>query len=99
MTCRLYLCTGPHCAARGAALIRNALDTALWELAVGGVELLTSGCQDHCDYGPNLLLYPNGTRYIELTAERAREIVRVHLRNGQPIPAWQATPTMRRGLR
>jgi (2Fe-2S) ferredoxin len=96
---RLYLCNGPHCAARGCARIRDALDTALWELSVSGVELLSSGCQDHCDHGPNLLIHPGATRYVGLTAERAREIVREHLRDGRPVEEWIATPQMRRGAR
>jgi (2Fe-2S) ferredoxin len=96
---RLYLCNGPHCTARGCARVRDALDTALWEQRVEGVELLASGCQDHCDHGPNLLIHPGATRYAGLTAERAREIVRQHLRGGRPVEEWLATPEMRRGAR
>jgi (2Fe-2S) ferredoxin len=96
---RIYLCNGPHCSARGCAQVRDALDTALWELGVDGVELLTSGCQDHCDHGPNLLIHPGATRYAGLSVERAREIVRAHLRDGQPVEAWLAVPAMRRGAR
>jgi (2Fe-2S) ferredoxin len=93
---RLYLCHGPHCTARGCARIRDALDLALWELRVAGVELLASGCQDHCDHGPNLLVQPGATRYAGLTAERARRIVAEHLAQGQPIAELEATPEMRR---
>lgn len=94
---RLYLCHGPNCSARGAARTRAAIETALWEAGLlGRDELLASGCQDHCDHGPNLLVQPGGCRYVGVTPERAAEIVVRHLRAGEPVPAWQATPEMRR---
>ena len=98
MACRLYLCNGPHCTARGADTTRRALEQALWELGLlTAVELQLSGCQDHCDHGPNLLIYPGACRYVGVTAERAAAIVACHLRSNTPIVAWQATPDMRRG--
>jgi (2Fe-2S) ferredoxin len=94
---RLYLCHGPHCTARGTAAAREAIDTALWDAdLLGEAELLPSGCQDHCDHGPNLLIQPGACRYVGLTPARAAEIVARHLRDGQPIEEWQATPEMRR---
>lgn len=95
---RLYLCNGPHCSARGAAATRTALDEALWEAGLlGRDELHASGCQDHCDHGPNLLIHPGGCRYAGVTPARAAAIVARHLRDGQPVAEWQATPAMRRG--
>lgn len=69
---------------------------ALWQNKLNDVEILASGCQDHCDYGPNLLIQPGAIRYVSLDAERARRIVERHLRDGQPIHEWIATPDMRR---
>lgn len=95
---RLYLCQGPSCSARGAIKIRHALTAALWEAGLlDAVELHASGCQDHCDYGPNLLIQPEACRYAGLTTERVVAIVGEHLRDGRPIETWQATPEMRRG--
>lgn len=100
MSHRLYLCHGPHCSARGAALTREALDVALWEAGLLGVdELHASGCQDHCDHGPNLLIHPGACRYVGVDAARAAAIVARHLVAGEPVAAWQATPEMRRGAR
>jgi (2Fe-2S) ferredoxin len=96
---RIYLCCGPNCAARGADATRRALDTALWDAdLLDQVELLASGCQDHCAHGPNLLIHPGTCRYVDVTPERAAALVARHLRDGEPVPAWQATPAMRRGL-
>jgi (2Fe-2S) ferredoxin len=95
---RLYFCHGPHCSARGADAARRALDAALRDTGLlGAVELIASGCQDHCDHGPNLLIHPGGCRYVGVDPARAAAIVARHLRDGAPIEAWQATPAMRRG--
>jgi (2Fe-2S) ferredoxin len=97
MSHRLYLCNGPHCTARGAGPTRQALETALWRAGLlSGVELHASGCQDHCDHGPNLLVHPGGCRYAGVTPERAAAIVARHLAGGEPVAEWQATPEMRR---
>jgi (2Fe-2S) ferredoxin len=98
MSYRLYLCRGPNCSARGAAATAQALDTALWEAGLlDSVDLQASGCQDHCDHGPNLLVYPGGCRYVGVDASRAAAIVARHLKDGAPVAEWQATPAMRRG--
>jgi (2Fe-2S) ferredoxin len=100
MSYRLYLCHGPSCSVRGAAATRQALDSALWEAGLlDAVELQASGCQDHCDHGPNLLVYPGGCRYVGVDAQRAAAIVARHLQGGEPVSEWQATPHMRRGAR
>jgi (2Fe-2S) ferredoxin len=100
MAYRLYLCHGPHCTARGTARTRQALATALWEAGLlDQVELQASGCQDHCDHGPNLLIHPGACRYVGVTPERAAAIVATHLRDETPIAEWQATPAMRRNSR
>ncbi|MFQ3664345.1 MAG: (2Fe-2S) ferredoxin domain-containing protein [Chloroflexaceae bacterium] len=96
MPYRLYLCAGPHCTARGPGT-HATLERALWEAGLlGAVELHLSGCQDHCDHGPNLLVQPGNYRYVGVTAERAAAIIARHLRDGLPTLDWQATPEMRR---
>jgi (2Fe-2S) ferredoxin len=97
---RLYLCNGPHCTARGCAKIRALLDNALWNAGLlDKVEVLATGCQDHCDYGPNMIVQPDNVRYYGLDAERVARIVAEHVRNGTPIAEFIATPEMRRSNR
>lgn len=94
---RLYMCRGPHCTLRGAEAAWRALDMALWDAGLlDKAEVLASGCQDHCEHGPNLLVHPGACRYVGVTLERAAAIVAQHLRDGEPVPEWQATPEMRR---
>lgn len=100
MSYRLYLCNGPHCTARGGDATRRALETALWRAGLlSSVELQQSGCQDHCDHGPNLLIHPGACRYAGVDVERAAAIVARHLAAGEPVSEWLATPEMRRKAR
>lgn len=94
---RLYLCRGPHCSARGSAASAEALEQAIWEAGLlDAAELRSSGCQDHCDHGPNLLVQPDNCRYVGVTPERAVSIVQRHLVGGEPATEWLARPEMRR---
>lgn len=96
---RLYLCHGPHCTARDTAATRRAIEQALWEAGLlGAVELLASGCQDHCNHGPNLLVQPDACRYVGVTPTRAAAIVARHIASDAPIDEWMATPDMRRKI-
>ena len=45
-------------------------------------------CLRVCREGPILLVWPEGTLYGEVTAERIERIVREHLIEGRPIDSW-----------
>ena len=94
---RAYLCAGPNCSSRGCAALLRQLEAALWERGLDTqVELTTGGCQDHCDYGPNLLIWPGPVRYAQLDADAVSRIVEQHLAGGEPVAELLATPEMRR---
>jgi len=94
---RAYLCAGPHCSSRGCAALLRQLEAALWQRGLDdAVELHAGGCQDHCDYGPNLLIWPGPVRYAQLDADAIARIVEQHLAGGEPVADLLATPEMRR---
>lgn len=94
---RAYLCTGPHCSSRSCAALFRQLEAALWQRGLDAiVELQTGGCQDHCDYGPNLLIWPGPVRYAQLDADAIARIVEQHFAGGEPVADLLATPAMRR---
>jgi (2Fe-2S) ferredoxin len=94
---RLYLCTGPHCSARGARQLQQVFEQALWrQKLLGSAELICTGCQDHCDYGPNLIVRPDEVRYYGLDEERVQRIVAEHLHGKMPVAEFVATSEMRR---
>lgn len=83
---RVYICHNRDCAARGARHVWSAFQH---EIALRGLDercdLIVSGCQSRCEWGPNVNVYPNLTKYVEVTPEIARRIVREHLELGQPV--------------
>jgi (2Fe-2S) ferredoxin len=59
------------------------------ELAARGlksrVRANKAGCLDQCEHGPNVVVYPEGVWYGEVTAEDVAEIVESHIVNGVPV--------------
>ncbi len=83
---RVYLCGGPRCVARSNAALQQQLDFAVWEQELDTtVEIMVSGCQDRCDQGPNMTVWPGPHRYARLTRPAITRIVTEHLRDGTPV--------------
>jgi len=74
------------CAGRGAAEALAALQAAI---AVEGLgeEVLVTTCDSFglCGRGPNMIVYPEGLWYHDVTAAAAPEIVREHFKHGRPV--------------
>ena len=91
----VFLCTGDKCctAEVGAA----AWDALKKELKDRGLSLSTGpnacyrtkvNCLRICQGGPIAVVYPEGTWYQGLTAERIPLFVRQHLVEGTPVTEW-----------
>ncbi|MEI6817848.1 MAG: (2Fe-2S) ferredoxin domain-containing protein [Bacteroidota bacterium] len=44
-----------------------------------------TGCLDICEYGPNVVVYPEGTFYGKVQLSDVAEIVEEHLVNNRPV--------------
>ncbi len=44
-----------------------------------------SGCLDACEYGPTVVVYPEGVYYGAVTPADVSEIVQEHLLNNRPV--------------
>ena len=44
-----------------------------------------SGCLDACDFGPSLVVYPEGVFYGGVALHDVEEIVNEHLENNRPV--------------
>ena len=91
----VFLCTGDKCctAEVGAA----AWDALKKELKDRGLSLSTGlnacyrtrvGCLRICQGGPIAVVYPEGTWYAGLTADRVPLFVQQHLVEGRPVAEW-----------
>jgi (2Fe-2S) ferredoxin len=89
----VFLCTGPNCCTpeEGAAA---------WEALKREIKQHNLGTGDHACYrtkvgclriccaGPTMVVYPEGTWYHGMRAERIPEFVRRHLVGGEPVGEW-----------
>jgi (2Fe-2S) ferredoxin len=91
----VFLCAGDKCctAEVGAA----AWDMLKMELKDRGLSISTGpnacyrtkvGCLRICQGGPIAVVYPDGTWYAGLTAERIPLFVEQHLIEGRPVAEW-----------
>lgn len=51
----------------------------------GAIRINKAGCLDRCEFGPVLVVYPEGTWYTYLDAADIDEIVDEHLVNGRVV--------------
>ncbi len=89
----VFLCTGPNCCTPEAG-------TEAWEALKQQIKMhgLASGahacyrtkvgCLRICAHGPTAVVYPEGTWYHGMTAERIPLLVQQHLVEGKPIEEW-----------
>ncbi|MFN4260400.1 MAG: (2Fe-2S) ferredoxin domain-containing protein [Gemmataceae bacterium] len=89
----VFLCIGPTCCApeEGIAawetLKQQIKDHGLTS-GPGACYRTKVGCLRICCHGPTLVVYPEGTWYHGMTAERIPRFVRQHLVEGEPIREW-----------
>jgi (2Fe-2S) ferredoxin len=89
----VLLCIGPECcSSREGEAAWDALKAAIKAegLMTGDAACYRSkvGCLRVCLGGPILVVYPEGTWYHGMTAERIPTFVRRHLVEGEPVREW-----------
>lgn len=89
----VLLCTGPNCCTPEEG--QEAWDALKKSIKENG--LMTGaracyrtkvGCLRICAHGPTLLVYPEGTWYHGMTADRIPQFVQQHLLGEKPIEEW-----------
>jgi (2Fe-2S) ferredoxin len=94
----VFLCIGESCcAALGTDGAQAAWDKLKDELKQRNLSLSSGpaacyrtkvGCMRICTGGPILVVYPEGTWYGGMTADRIPRFVQEHLVDGKPIEEW-----------
>jgi (2Fe-2S) ferredoxin len=89
----VFLCTGPDCCTPEEG-------QAAWDVLKQQIKQHNLGVGDHacyrtkvgclriCCHGPTMVVYPEGTWYHGMTAERIPHFVQQHLIDGQPVAEW-----------
>lgn len=85
----VFVCTGPRCAPETSPALYDRLKARLKELGLAeGPERVNRSqchCFGVCQGGPILVVYPEGTWYHHVTAEKLERIIQEHLVNNQPV--------------
>jgi len=68
------------CAARGSEALRDYMKARGKELGLSGVRVNMAGCLDRCEFGPALVIYPEGIWYKIETKMDIDEVLETHLR-------------------
>jgi NADP-reducing hydrogenase subunit HndC len=79
------ICTNIDCAARGSTALIEALQEKLPSAGLSDVKVRTYQCFGGCEYGPNMMLYPEGSWFAGAQASDADDIV--EFIQGGEIPA------------
>jgi (2Fe-2S) ferredoxin len=70
------------CAARGSEALKDYMKARAKELGLKNLRVNTAGCLDRCEFGPAIVIYPEGVWYRAETREDIDEILAAHLVQG-----------------
>jgi (2Fe-2S) ferredoxin len=86
----VLLCTGPTCCAPEAGMTAwEVLKQEIKQADLSAVCYRTKvGCLRICCHGPTMVVYPEGTWYHGMTADRVPRFVQEHLVQNQPVKEW-----------
>lgn len=67
------------CAAAGSEKLRDYMKARAKELGLKRLRVNQAGCLDRCEFGPAIVIYPEGVWYRAATNEDVDEILSAHL--------------------
>jgi len=73
------------CQARGGVALRNYFKLQAKAAGIPGVRVNAAGCLDRCDYGPVVVIYPEGVWYSIQSEADVDEIIETHLQGGARV--------------
>ena len=81
------------CKSKGAEALRNYMKARAKELGLQDVRVNMAGCLDRCEFGPTMVIYPEGVWYHPQTEADVDEILDVHLKGGGRVARLMLTET------
>lgn len=79
------------CAAKGSEQLRDYMKARAKELGLAGVRINMAGCLDRCEFGPTMVVYPEGVWYKIKTKTDVDEVLEAHLVAGGRVPHLMLT--------
>jgi NADH:ubiquinone oxidoreductase subunit F (NADH-binding)/(2Fe-2S) ferredoxin/NAD-dependent dihydropyrimidine dehydrogenase PreA subunit len=82
----VLICCGSGCISAGALKIKERMLEVLKEQDIlNEVNIIETGCMGPCDYGPLIMIYPEGVFYQKVTVNDVDEMVSEHFLKGRPV--------------
>ncbi len=94
----VLICSGAACLSSGEEAVKNKLFELIKEKNLeNDVKIIETGCMGPCQYGPVMIVYPDGSYYINLNEEKIEKVVNEHFIKGRPVKEflWE-TPEARK---
>ena len=86
----VLVCTAAACTDLGGEATYRALKKAIkGDERLSGVWVSRSGSVGGCQYGPMVVIYPEGIWYHSVTEDKVPELIRRHILGGEVIEAWR----------
>jgi (2Fe-2S) ferredoxin len=79
------------CAEKGSEALRDYMKARVKELGLKGVRVNMAGCLDRCEFGPTMVIYPEGVWYRVRTREDVDAVLEAHLVRGERVPELMLT--------
>ena len=79
-------------AAGGFDKVRGYMREKARAAGVENIRVNAAGCLDRCEFGPNMVIYPEGTWYRYETTADVDEIIQKHLVEGARVDRLMLQP-------
>jgi (2Fe-2S) ferredoxin len=73
------------CASKDAERLRNYMKDRCKALGIKNIRVNSAGCLDRCEFGPTMVIYPEGIWYHYDSVEDAEEIIQQHIIGGKTV--------------
>ena len=95
----IFICTNRRpdghkrgsCAAQGSEALRDYMKSRAKELAIPNIRVNMAGCLERCEFGPAVVIYPEGVWYRPTTPADIDEILAVHVQGGGRVERLMLT--------
>lgn len=82
----VLVCGGKNCSASGSEQVKEAFAKELAKKKLDQeIKLVETDCHGFCEVGPLVIVYPEGTFYVRVTAEDVPIIIEEHLVKGRVV--------------
>ena len=100
--CHVFVCTNVRppghkrgcCAEKGSEKLRDYMKVRAKELGIAATRINSAGCLDRCEFGPTMVVYPEGVWYRFDEISDIDEILETHVIAGKRVERLMLTADM-----